>query len=101
MSKKGNDKGGKEKEISNLYKELAALRPSADFDPSTEEYEKAIKVCNKLLNLDQSDSTAFHCKIVAMVQAGKFQDCLKQLQNSKFDLDLQFCSSKLHIVTTD
>ena len=44
MSKKGADKGGKEKEISNLYKELAALRPSADFDPSTEEYEKAIKV---------------------------------------------------------
>ena len=44
MSKKGADKGGKEKEISNLYKELGALRPSADFDPSTEEYEKAIKV---------------------------------------------------------
>jgi len=101
MSKKGNDKGGKEKEISNLYKELAALRPSADFDPSTEEYEKAIKVCNKLLNLDQADSTAFHCKIVAMVQAGKFQDCIKQLINSKFDLDLQFEAAYCHYRLND
>jgi len=101
MSKKGADKGGKEKEISNLYKELAALRPSADFDPSTEEYEKAIKVCNKIINLDQNDSTAFHCKIVAMVQAGKFQDCLKQLSNSKFDLDLQFESAYCHYRLND
>ena len=49
MSKKGGDKGGKEKEISNLYKELAALRPSADFDPSTEDYEKAVKVWEQSL----------------------------------------------------
>ena len=44
MSKKGGDKGGKEKEVANLYKELAALRPSSDFEPSTDDYEKAIKV---------------------------------------------------------
>eukprot|EP00092_Neocalanus_flemingeri_P002840 GFUD01003038.1.p1 GENE.GFUD01003038.1~~GFUD01003038.1.p1 ORF type:complete len:670 (+),score=255.64 GFUD01003038.1:44-2053(+) len=101
MSKKGGDKGGKEKEISILYKELAALRPSSDFEPSTEDYEKAIKVCNKLLNLDQSDSTAFHCKIVAMVQAGKFTDCLKQLENSKYDLDLQFEAAYCHYRLND
>jgi len=101
MSKKSGDKGGKEKEISNLYKDLAALRPSADFEPSTEDYEKAIKVCNKLLNLDQNDSTAFHCKIVAMVQAGKFSECIKQLENSKHDLDLQFESAYCHYRLND
>jgi len=101
MSKKGADKGGKEKEIANLYKELAALRPSADFDPSLEDYEKAIKVCNKLLNLDQNDSTAFHCKIVAMVQAGKFQDCIKQLESGRFELDLQFEAAYCHYRLND
>jgi len=101
MSKKGADKGGKEKETANLYKELAALRPSADFDPSTDDYEKAIKVCNKLLNLDAHDATAYHCKIVAMVQAGKFTDCLKQLENNKFDLDLQFEAAYCHYRLND
>jgi len=90
MSKRGANKEGREKQISDLYKELAALRPSADFEPTTEDYEKAIKVCNKILNFDQGDSTAFHCKIVAMVQAGKFTDCLKQLENSKHEIDLKF-----------
>merc|ERR1719244_707417 len=93
--------GNKEQEISKLYKELAALRPSADFDPAQEDYEKAIKVCNKLLNLDQNDKTAFHCKIVAMVQAGKFQDCLKQLEISKFELDLKFEEAYCHYRMND
>jgi len=101
MSKKGAEKGNKEQEISKLYKELAALRPSADFDPAQEDYEKAIKVCNKLLNLDQNDKTAFHCKIVAMVQAGKFQDCLKQLEISKFELDLKFEEAYCHYRMND
>jgi len=101
MSKKGAEKGNKEQEISKLYKELAAIRPSADFDPAQEDYEKAIKVCNKLLNLDQNDKTAFHCKIVAMVQAGKFQDCLKQLEISKFELDLKFEEAYCHYRMND
>lgn len=93
MSKKGGDKGGKEKgpvDTSAYYKELAALRPSDDFDPSIEDYEKAIKVCNKILNLDSQDVTAFQCKVVAMIQAGKFADCLKQIEGSKHGLELQF-----------
>lgn len=101
MSKKGGDPAAKEKTTANLYKELAALRPSADFDPSTEDYEKAIKVCNKLLNLDAHDATAYHCKIVAMVQAGKFMDCLKQLENNKFNLDLQFEAAYCHYRLND
>jgi len=104
MSKKGGDKGGKDKgpvDTSSLYKELAALRPSDDFDPAVEDYEKAIKVCNKILNLDSMDATAFHCKVVAMIQAGKFTDCLKQMDNSKHGLELQFESAYCHYRLND
>ena len=46
MSKKGGGAGNKKEEVSSLYKDLAALRPTEDFDPSAEEYEKAVKVVN-------------------------------------------------------
>ena len=42
MSKKGP--GDKKEEVSGLYKDLASLRPSDSFDPSPEDYEKAVKV---------------------------------------------------------
>ena len=108
MSKKGGKDGGgsmdKEKELGKLYKELGALRcspeshnteyfqsknllswnlcdrPTEDFDPEQEDWEKAVKVrasfvflshlfnfcrqvCNKILNLDSNDMTAFQCKV--------------------------------------
>ena len=40
------------------------------------------KTCNRILNLDHGDVTAFHCKIVAMIHTGKFQDALKQGKNA-------------------
>ena len=43
MSKKGTI--DKKEEISNLYKDLAALRPTEDFEPVQEDYDKAVKVC--------------------------------------------------------
>jgi len=101
MSKKGGGTANKKEEVSSLYKDLAALRPTEDFDPSTEEYEKAVKICNKILNCDPSDSTAFHCKVVALIQAGKFDDCLKQLKNSKFDLDMKFEAAYCHYRLND
>ena len=42
MSKKGTI--DKKEEISNLYKDLAALRPTEDFEPVQEDYDKAVKV---------------------------------------------------------
>jgi len=86
----------KEKEIGKLYKELAALRPSEEFDPEVEDYERAIKVCNKIINLDTSDSTAFHCKVVALMQIGKFTEVLKQIDSSKHQIDLQFETAYCH-----
>ena len=46
MSKKGGGtaSANKKEEVSSLYKDLAALRPSEDFDPAIEDYEKAVKV---------------------------------------------------------
>jgi len=101
MSKKGGGAGNKKEEVSSLYKDLAALRPQEDFEPSTEEYEKAVKICNKILNCDPSDSTAFHCKMVVLIQVGKFDDCLKQLNNSKFDLDMKFEEAYCHYRLND
>jgi len=104
MSRKGGKDGGgidKEKELGKLYKELAALRPTDDFEPEVEDYEKAVKVCNKILNLDTGDSTAFHCKIVALMQAGKFTEVIKQLENSKFNLDLDFETAYCHYRLND
>jgi len=91
----------KEKELGKLYKELAALRPSDDFEPEVEDYEKAVKVCNKILNLDNNDSTAFHCKVVALMQAGKFPEVLKQLDQNRHQLDLQFETAYCHYRLND
>ena len=49
MSKKGGGAGNKKEEVSSLYKDLAALRPSEDFDPTSEDYEKAVKVMGWLV----------------------------------------------------
>ena len=49
MSKKGGGTANKKEEVSSLYKDLAALRPSEDFDPTSEDYEKAVKVIGSLL----------------------------------------------------
>lgn len=82
MSSK-KDGGGKEKEVEALFTELNKMR-------QTEDYDKAIKVCNKILNVTPNDPLAFHCKIVSMVHCGKFDDALKQMENDKFQLDLTF-----------
>jgi len=105
MSKKGGKDGGgqmdKEKELGKLYKELGALRPTEDFDPEQEDWEKAVKVCNKILNLDSNDVTAFHCKVVALMQAGRFAETLKQMDASKHQLDLDFEVAYCHYRLND
>jgi len=78
-------KDGKEADGPSLYRELNTHRQNED-------YEKAIKTCNRLLNVDGQDATAFHCKVVAMIHTNKFDDALKQIDgnSSKFGLDLTF-----------
>jgi len=70
-------------DVSSLYRELNTHKQNED-------YEKAIKACNRLLNLDTTDSLAFHCKIVSLIHCGKFDDALKQIDGTRFEIDLSF-----------
>ena len=58
-----------------FYQELTKLQQNQD-------YEKCLKLCNKILGVDGQDSTAFHCKIVSLMQLSKFDDALKQIRTS-------------------
>ncbi len=70
-------------DTSALYIELSKLEKAGDYD-------KALKICNKILNLTPKDETAFHCKMVCLMQAGKFDEALRQIQDTHFNLDLVF-----------
>ena len=54
------------------------------------------QVCNRILNLDPSDGLAFHCKMVAMLQTGKFDEALKQMEANKLELELSFEQAYAH-----
>ena len=94
-SKKGKNAEGQKAAIdtSSQYAELKKLQQIQD-------YEKAAKLCNKILNIAPSDGTAFHCKMVCLLQMSKFQEVLKQMNdpgNQKYgDLDLSFEEAYCH-----
>ena len=94
-SKKGSGSGAQKGPVdtSSQYAELSKLQKIQD-------YEKATKLCNKILNVAPSDGTAFHCKLVCLLQMGKFEEALKQMSdpgNQKFDnLDLSFEEAYCH-----
>lgn len=71
--------------LTNLYNELNSAG-------SAEDYEKAIKVSNKILSLDKTAVKAFQYKIVCLIHLEKFQDVLKQLRScsAKMSSGLQF-----------
>ena len=62
----------REAQVHNLYLELNKLNHGQD-------WEKALKVCNRILNVHPGDATAFHCKIVCLVQLAKFEAVLEQV----------------------
>ena len=76
-------KGPKEVDTKAYYLELTKLEKNHDFD-------KALKVCNKILNVDPKDETAFHCRMVCLMQLSKFEDALKQIRDTHFKIDLIF-----------
>ncbi len=59
-------------------------------------YLPMMQVCNRILNLDPADGLAFHCKMAAMLQAGRFEEALKQMESTKIDLDLSFEQAYAH-----
>jgi len=71
MTSKG--KGGDSKaDTTTMYVELSKLQQCGD-------HEKAVRVCNKILNSCPKDETAFHCKMVNLLQLGKFKEALLQM----------------------
>ena len=94
-SKKGRNAEAQKGPVdtSSQYAELSKLQQIQDWD-------KAAKLCNKILNVSPSDGLAFHCKIVCLLQMQKFQEVLKQINdpgNQKFgDLDLSFEEAYCH-----
>jgi len=73
-------KGGKA-DTAAMYNELNRFQ-------QCEEYEKAVKVCNKILNSSPKDETAFHCKMVNLLQLGKFRDALQQMDQQSALTDM-------------
>lgn len=79
--KKGGDGPEGPPDTSSFFAELQRLQNSGDF-------EKAVKVCNKILNVSPKDAKAFHCKIVSLLQTGKFENCLQVLDENASGVDL-------------
>lgn len=85
----------KEKNISSLYLELCKFEQNG-------EYERALKTCNKVLHATPKDATAFHCKIVCLIQMTKFEEALKAINgNSDLSAELFFekayCQYRLNV----
>jgi signal recognition particle subunit SRP72 len=61
--------------LTNLFADLHRLGQSGD-------YERALKVANKILAENQQDEKAFHCKIVCWLQMGKFEEALTAINRN-------------------
>jgi len=85
MSGKDSAGGKGPVDTSSMYVELSKLQQRSEF-------EKAVKQCNKILNVDPQDVTAFHCKMVNLLHLDKFKDALHQIQTSHLaeNVDLSF-----------
>ncbi|XP_058116952.1 signal recognition particle subunit SRP72 [Anopheles ziemanni] len=73
----------KEATIRQLYTELNKYCGSA-------EYDKALKVANKIITLDGSEWKAAKCKLVCLLQNGKFEEVLKFLDRGTSIPDTTF-----------
>ncbi|XP_053680313.1 signal recognition particle subunit SRP72 [Anopheles nili] len=73
----------KEATIRQLYTELNKHCSSA-------EYDKALKAANKIIGLDASEWKAAKCKLVCLIQTGKFEEVLKFLDRGTTIPDTTF-----------
>jgi len=63
-----------------------------DENISNSQFKKAIRVCNKILAINNSDVDAFQCKVISLMQLGNYQealDCFKtfssQIESMRFE----------------
>ncbi|XP_064601701.1 signal recognition particle subunit SRP72-like [Liolophura sinensis] len=70
--------------IAGLYADLNRFGQS-------QEYERAVKVANKILQENAEEKLAFHCKVVCQIQLGRFDDALTAIhKQSSLSGNLQF-----------
>ncbi|KAK6635587.1 hypothetical protein RUM44_000841 [Polyplax serrata] len=74
----------KEVTISALYSDLNRFGKNS-------EYERALKISNKILSQAPEEEEAFHCKVVCLIQLSRFQEALQAiLKQTKFSKNLVF-----------
>ncbi|XP_058062182.1 signal recognition particle subunit SRP72 [Anopheles bellator] len=73
----------KETTLRQLYTELNKHCGASEFD-------KALKTANKILGLDASEWKAAKCKLVCLIQSGKFEEVLKFIERGTSIPDTTF-----------
>ena len=81
--KTGDDSSGGPPDTTSLYGDLQKLQQSQDWD-------KCLKTVHKILNLTPKDVTAIHCKVVTLLQLGRFDTCLTFLVENASLVELAF-----------
>ncbi|XP_063984572.1 signal recognition particle subunit SRP72 isoform X2 [Diachasmimorpha longicaudata] len=74
----------KENNLPSLYAELNKFGRNG-------EYERALKVANRILGISQDEEAAIHCKVICLIQLSKFNDALQLIaKNPKISVNLDF-----------
>lgn len=65
------------------------------------EYDRALKVVNRILHFAREDEKAFHCKVVCLIQLSQFDEALKLLKNnpklgSSLSFEKAYCEYRLN-----
>ncbi|KAK4871554.1 hypothetical protein RN001_015678 [Aquatica leii] len=68
----GDKASTKEKSISTAYVELHRFGQNG-------EYDRGLKVANRILQLSPQEEKAFHCKIVCLIHLSKFNEALQMI----------------------
>lgn len=78
-------------QITTLYSELLRAGDSGEFD-------KALKIVNKILHVDKDDKKAQHCKAVCLIHTSEFADALKILEKHVSDSHFEkaYCFYRLN-----
>ncbi|XP_033102958.1 signal recognition particle subunit SRP72-like [Anneissia japonica] len=80
--------------LPQLYSELNKCNQNGDF-------ARALKTTNKILKQFPNEATAFHCKIVCLVQQSQFEQALKEIKgnanlSSGIDFEKAYCLYRLN-----
>lgn len=80
--------------IASLYSDLLRAGDSGEFD-------KALKIVNKILHEDKEDKKAHHCKAVCLIHLSEFADALKILEKHVSDSHFEraYCFYRLNRIT--